>query len=144
MQRPRWTLLSSACLDVAVVGAGLSGSYAAWRLQDTQQRVGLLEMSDRVGGRMYTWRPFPQARPAVNGELGALFYLPQQHPLLNHSIHVLKLTPVEFRPPNRDPPILYLRGRSLTQRELSSTLVGKNPYHLKRDEMGRLPKNLRK
>ncbi|ELU02191.1 hypothetical protein CAPTEDRAFT_218814 [Capitella teleta] len=136
------------CLDVAVIGAGLSGTYTAWRLRDAQQRVAVMETSERVGGRMHTWRPFPEASSPVNAELGALFYLPQQHSTLNHTIHVLKLTPVEFHPPNRDPPILYLRGRSLTLRDLNSKdplmLGGKNPYHLRRDELGRQPKDLRK
>lgn len=131
----------SACLDVAVIGGGLSGSYAAWRLRDTQQRVALLETSDRIGGRLYTWRPFDQVH--VHGELGAMFYLPQQHPLLNHTIHALKLTPVAFHPPNQDPPMLYLRGQSLTLRDLNLEVQRTLPYHLKSDERWRNPKNLR-
>ena len=44
----------AACHDVVVVGGGLSGSYAAWRLRDSGLSVHLFEHSHRVGGLMHS------------------------------------------------------------------------------------------
>jgi len=45
-------------LDVAIIGAGISGTYAAWRLQNEAStkdlNVEIFERSDRVGGRLYS------------------------------------------------------------------------------------------
>ena len=39
--------------DVVVVGGGVSGAYAAWRLRaGAGKDVALVEMSDRIGGRL--------------------------------------------------------------------------------------------
>lgn len=56
--------------DVAVVGGGASGVYAAWRLAAAGQRVALFELSDRVGGRIET--VVPPGMPDVRAELGAM------------------------------------------------------------------------
>jgi lysine 2-monooxygenase len=80
-------------LDVAIVGGGVSGLYAAWRLatcpagespqldQLTARRrgplrVALFEMSRRLGGRLLTLTP-PGA-PGLIVELGGMRYLPTQ------------------------------------------------------------------
>jgi len=44
--------------QVVVVGAGIAGLTAAWRLRQAGVRVRLLEGQDRVGGRMYSLRGF--------------------------------------------------------------------------------------
>jgi len=44
-------------LDTAVSGAGCSGAYSAWRLQQAyhkKQKIGLFEYSNRIGGRLCT------------------------------------------------------------------------------------------
>ena len=64
---------------VAVVGAGLAGLAAAWKLQGRGYRVSVLEAARRVGGRHATesldgWRyePGPQLIPTRSPQLAAL------------------------------------------------------------------------
>ena len=57
-------------LDIAIVGGGLSGIYAALRLATSKPTLSLrlFEMSDRIGGRLRSIA-FPQA-PGLIGEAG--------------------------------------------------------------------------
>ena len=64
----------SSCDDVAIVGAGIAGSYAAWRLRNRGQKITVFEYSDRIGGRCHTIK-FPGI-PDVNIELGAMRFKP--------------------------------------------------------------------
>jgi protoporphyrinogen oxidase len=43
---------SNQIIDVAVVGGGVSGTYAAWRLASHHKssKIRLYELSDRIGG----------------------------------------------------------------------------------------------
>ncbi len=70
-------LLSVACYDVAIIGAGISGTYAAWRLRNSGLKIGIFEQSDRIGGRIYTHR-LP-GMPELHAELGAMYFMPQVH-----------------------------------------------------------------
>ena len=60
-------------VDVAIIGAGMSGLVAAAKLHRAhpQLSIALLEASDRVGGRIYT--------DEEGTELGAAFIGPEQH-----------------------------------------------------------------
>lgn len=57
--------------DVAIIGAGVSGSYTAFRIKDTypNQSIAVLEMSDRVGGRLFSYL-FPNTNTFA--ELGGM------------------------------------------------------------------------
>ncbi|HWT03911.1 MAG TPA: NAD(P)-binding protein [Pyrinomonadaceae bacterium] len=46
-------------IDIAIVGAGVSGVYSAWRLKqsDPSLKVVLFEGSRRIGGRLLSVRP---------------------------------------------------------------------------------------
>ena len=41
---------------VGIIGAGVGGLFAAMLLQECKIRFDILESSDRIGGRLYTWR----------------------------------------------------------------------------------------
>ncbi|HEX3733617.1 MAG TPA: FAD-dependent oxidoreductase [Solirubrobacterales bacterium] len=80
---------TSAQLDIAIVGGGVSGLYTAWRLLlDAKEngmappRVIVFESSDRVGGRLLTWLP---AGPAagLRAELGGMRFFQQQEMVWN-------------------------------------------------------------
>jgi hypothetical protein len=65
-------------LDYLIIGGGIAGLYTAWRLSehtDPSISVGLLESSDRIGGRLLSIKT-PVLRQVAN--LGAMRYLPSQ------------------------------------------------------------------
>ena len=53
-------------VEVAVIGAGVAGSTAAWRMAEAGVHVGLYEARDRVGGRAWT-RTFANGQKAEMG-----------------------------------------------------------------------------
>jgi protoporphyrinogen oxidase len=67
-------LIFDACDDIAIIGAGISGSYAAWRMRERNQSISLYEYSDRIGGKCYTVQL--KGIPDVNVELGAMRFMP--------------------------------------------------------------------
>ena len=62
------------CDDIAIIGAGVTGSYAAWRLRHSNLKISIYEYSNRIGGRCFTVQ-FPDI-PDVNLEMGAMRFLP--------------------------------------------------------------------
>jgi lysine 2-monooxygenase len=105
-----------ADLDVAVVGGGVSGAYTAWRLRSDRPglRVGLFEMSDRIGGRMRSVA-FPQA-PHLFGEVGGMRFLEAQKHVFNLVKH-LNL-PMRGYPTTLPQDRMNLRGRDFSLAEM--------------------------
>jgi lysine 2-monooxygenase len=65
-------------IDIAVVGAGVAGTYCCWRLQTAQtgRKAVLFEMSGRIGGRLLSVEM--PGIPGVIGELGGMRFLSLQ------------------------------------------------------------------
>ncbi|MFJ7213686.1 flavin monoamine oxidase family protein [Amycolatopsis sp. NPDC098790] len=63
--------------DVVIVGAGVTGLTAAWRLAEAGRDVVVLEARDRVGGRLLTERHGP-----ADFEMGGQWLAPDQTALL--------------------------------------------------------------
>jgi monoamine oxidase len=105
-----------ADLDVVIVGGGVSGAYAAWRLRGERPdlRVKLFEMSDRIGGRLRSIA-FPQA-PHLVGEAGGMRFLQAQKHVFNLAKH-LNL-PMRGYPVTLPQDRLLLRGRDFSVAEM--------------------------
>ena len=100
-------------LEYAVVGAGVSGLYTAWRLLSDQptRRVAVFEQGDRHGGRLLTWLPLGR-EGGLRAELGGMRFFEQQQ-LVWHLLGELGFGPdiIKFWV-GGDNLRLLLRGRS--------------------------------
>jgi monoamine oxidase len=80
-------------IDIAVVGAGVAGTYCCWRLKTGQSAEGrprrepiLFEMSDRIGGRLFSVN-VPDI-PSIKGELGGMRFLETQRMVCSIAKHL--------------------------------------------------------
>ncbi|XP_055871657.1 achacin-like isoform X3 [Biomphalaria glabrata] len=64
-------------VDVAIIGAGPSGTYSAYRLRNQKLTIEVFEYLNRVGGRLYS-TTLPDA-PDLPIELGGMVFLPSIH-----------------------------------------------------------------
>ena len=136
--------------DVVVVGGGVGGAYAAWRLmtgdvspasplpQDpSQRRVALVELSDRIGGRLESMVP-PQIEN-LQAEFGGMGYTSNDK-LVNSLVGFFKLQPVDF--PHGGPSnLFYLRGERFTAKQASDPSFVP-PYQLDAADKGVDPRQL--
>jgi len=110
-------------LDVAIVGGGVAGAYAAWRLKVSpdspwrDKKIALFEMSERVGGRLFSPR-FPDT-PNLPVELGGMRYVVTEghRTVVEHLIPHVGLRTAQA-PVGSPENIYYLRGKRLRQRQL--------------------------
>ena len=134
-------------LDVAVVGAGVSGAYSAWRLKQKypQKRIALFEYSNRVGGRLYSV-PLP-GMPHVNAELGGMRYIPDSQTFVRELIENMGLPTREFPMGAQDDPggmnnLVYLRRRLMRAKDLTNPAMV--PYLMNQTEQGMNPDQLQR
>lgn len=113
---------SPTILDLAVIGAGVSGLYSAWRLLEDAGRRGqalsvtLFEGSERVGGRLLSVEP-----PFIHDtqvELGGMRFS-ESHRITRDLIRALGLPTRELADANPNN-VAFLRGRRLKKGELSN------------------------
>lgn len=92
---------------VVVIGAGLAGLAAAYRLEEAGHAVTVLEARARPGGRVHTIRgPFSDG---LYAEAGAVF-LPNHHDLTLKYARLFDLPLIEV-PPRATASLYYIRGR---------------------------------
>lgn len=99
--------------DVAIVGGGIAGLYAAWRLAGAGgRRIKLFEASGRLGGRIHTLYP----APGLTVELGAQSIRDDHHLL----IRLLQDLGIAMRAEQKDDGagLVHLRGRTRSHAEI--------------------------
>jgi monoamine oxidase len=130
-------------LDVAIVGGGVSGVYAAWRLltEGKKKSVTVFEASDHIGGRLLSV-PAPKI-PNMVAELGGMRILPAVQPRVTNLINALngqlrgsqQIVTYPF-PVDKPQNLAYLRGIYL--RLADFTLHPERvPYRLTFQEFGK-------
>ena len=87
-------------MDIAIVGAGAAGTYAAWKLsrQYPDKSIHLYESNNRVGGRLYSV-PVPGIGDFV-ANLGAMRFYREWHELTFRAIDELGLEVINFTTPD--------------------------------------------
>ncbi|CAH1775501.1 unnamed protein product [Owenia fusiformis] len=140
-------------IDVAVIGGGIGGAYAAWKLKESKQSIYLFEYSNRIGGRVYS-RKLPGIDYRM-AEIGAMRFIPMietnagtmGHVFVSKAIASLNLTIMDFQDyrgdykSNLQNNIWYLRGTHMKYNDLGSSKV---PYKMYQDELGKAPSQLRR
>jgi protoporphyrinogen oxidase len=94
--------------NVAIIGGGISGLYAAWRIAraTSDTRIDIFESDSRLGGRIWS-----QEIPGIpfRAELGAMRFR-STHALFRATLEELR---IPVRPFDVKPPQLRVRGRLL-------------------------------
>lgn len=140
-------------VDVAIVGAGVSGLYSGWRLRTSRPAgsdasggdgdgfpsVTILEMSDRVGGRLWSTTELP-GLDGVVAELGGMRYM--EHQRLFVSLAKLLGLPSEgFPMGNENRNLFYLRGTRFPARRWRDRTF-RVPYQIPDELRGKHPDDL--
>ncbi|UUN31075.1 FAD-dependent oxidoreductase [Streptomyces sp. FIT100] len=137
-------------VDVAVIGAGVSGAYAAWRLLGPEAEdsrilsrlrrrrrgpldVRLFEGSERIGGRLFSVTP--PGMPHLHAELGGMRYLDNQ-PVVADLVDHLGLR-TDLFPVDEPQNLVYLRGHRFTQGQWGDPQAV--PYDLPASIRGKSP-----
>lgn len=119
------TALAASDLDIAIVGGGLAGVYAALRLATARptSSLRLFEASDRIGGRLRSIA-FPQA-PGLIGEAGGARFLDSHR----HVVGLARMLDLVIRPVPLDLPQarLNLKGRNVP---IAGSEAGALPYEM--------------
>lgn len=129
-------------VDVAIVGAGVSGVYCGWRLlqADSARKIVVFEGGSHVGGRLLSVSP-PDI-PNMVAELGGMRILPAVQPLITNLLKVLndqlpqKIETYAF-PVDQPQNLAYLRGVYLRLSDFTNK-PDKIPYDLSFLERGSL------
>jgi monoamine oxidase len=108
--------------EVIVVGAGIAGLTATWRLREAGVPVRLYEAQGRIGGRMLSLRGhFPDQQVVELG--GELINSDHVHIRRLADEFGIELNDLETDDPDLDAEVFFFEGRRLTERELIDTFA---------------------
>ena len=84
--------------DIVTVGAGVSGLFATYRILNDETtknaKIGLFEMQDRIGGRLWSVKFKGSQTPM---ELGGMRYIEEIHTLLDFYLKKLNVPILDFQ-----------------------------------------------
>ena len=116
-------------IDVAIVGAGVSGVYSAYIMsQNHDWNIHIYDTNDRVGGRTFSI-PMPGISD-FKADIGAMRFK-QKHKRLLALAEELELTIQPFNTPNENETLYYLRGEIISKSDLAA---GNVPYDMTDEE----------
>lgn len=120
-------------LDVAIVGAGVSGVYSGWRMLKAgagkaSPRITVFEGSDRVGGRLLSLTP--PGMPGTRCELGGMRYM-SRHVLVDALVKQFAMA-TQSMPVNNPANVAYLRGEQFRLSDLNDAAA--LPYRFRAAE----------
>ncbi|KAL3831342.1 hypothetical protein ACJMK2_023102 [Sinanodonta woodiana] len=100
---------TSNAKHVIIVGAGISGLVAAYELEQAGHKTTIIELTNRVGGRVKTIHDFPKSLHAEGGAMR----IPPSHFLTWHYLNLFKIKMRPFK--NKNPNgFLYVFGKKIT------------------------------
>ncbi|NEZ04321.1 FAD-dependent oxidoreductase [Wenzhouxiangella sp. XN201] len=117
---------------ITIIGAGVSGLYAAWRLLEAghdSASLTVLEATDRIGGRLWSLRMQPDS--TLPAELGGMFFNDRQPLVYGLCSRALDLPKEPVAP---EPDFAWLRATRFRIAEFADPK--KQPYNLAPDEQG--------
>lgn len=139
----------SAQYNAIVIGGGVAGAYAAWRMlrgdtspqsplppDPANRSIALFEMSDRIGGRLESL--VPPGMQNLRAEFGGMGYT-SNDALVNAMVKKFNLAsgPFPLGGPNN---LIYVRGVHFTKAQATDPTIV--PYRLAPNETGRVPMQL--
>ncbi|KAK3576603.1 hypothetical protein CHS0354_023120 [Potamilus streckersoni] len=112
LQRPRVHAKTANSKHVIIVGAGITGLAAAYELEQAGHKTTILELTNRVGGRVKTIYDFPECMH----EEGGAMRIPHNHFLTWHYLNLFEIKMQPFK--NKNPKgLLYLYGTKITLKD---------------------------
>jgi monoamine oxidase len=132
-------------VDIAIVGGGIGGIYAGWRLMTSRREAGLaanwanargtlkvtlFEGSDRIGGRLLSARS--PLMPDTTGELGGMRYVSPAQKRVKGLVETVLRLPTHKQTVDVPNNIAFLRGRLLRNTALGNPAA--LPYWFDLDE----------
>ncbi|MEJ2858637.1 MULTISPECIES: flavin monoamine oxidase family protein [unclassified Saccharothrix] len=128
--------------DYVIVGGGVTGLYTAWRILESTKpnfpRVRLYEATDRLGGRLLTWKPLGD-HAGLRAELGGMRFFSGQK-LVSALIGELGLGPQDIPFFTEGPGLIWsLRGLRMAAGDVHTA---NTRYMLKDNEQGKSPFDL--
>lgn len=143
--------------DVLIVGAGMSGLFAAWRLlkDKPSRKITIVEKLGRTGGRLQTTHvtinDIHDIPRKVHDEEGGMRFVPEESKQMQHLWQLIndmkhegyELNPVDFvmgDSNNR----YYIRGKSFTEKDVTDSKqnIWSELFNLSSDEQGKNPSEI--